>query len=634
VASGIVATNLNGLLAGNVIRAVRNLSTGTSTTTPPIASGLYIRFGVEPTLVANNMISVGAGETADCQFNGIWTAGADSSNELAFAYNSVRVAGTSSGGVHSTFAFKRGDNSATPVLTRVILRNNAFQNLRSGGTGVHAVIANQGATADSIGWGPGASDYNVLNAANPATVGVWGPATTDFATWQTASGNDAASTAGDPLFVSDADLHILSGASAAANAATPLAALTVDIDGDPRNPTTPDIGADEFGDSFVVQVGVFSGWNMLSNPVTTAEDSVRDLYSQSVYTYGFSFSAVGGYQQSGRMLNGKGYWVKMPDSPAPASVAGVARPADTIPVTQGWNLVGSVSDTVDTAGITSTPPGIRLTPWYGYNPGYTAATRLIPGQAYWVKASAPGSFNFAGSGPSVAKQGDAADLLAGMDRLTIGDAQGAAQTLYLGVATTAEVTDEAFELPPAPPAGAFDVRFVREEIGTMVRVQPRSSEPGPRMPIAVQSEAGPLTVSWQLAAGMTYLLIDGAGNELFAPVTMEGEGSVVLPEARISRLVVRGLSTAGIPTVFGLDQNYPNPFNPSTTIRYQLPQDVRVTLKVYDLLGREVATLVDDVQGAGYRAVEWNSTGMASGVYFFRLDAGSFSAIRKMVVLK
>ncbi len=88
------------------------------------------------------------------------------------------------------------------------------------------------------------------------------------------------------------------------------------------------------------------------------------------------------------------------------------------------------------------------------------------------------------------------------------------------------------------------------------------------------------------------------------------------------------------PKEFKLEQNYPNPFNPTTTIQYQLPSDAKVTLKVYDILGSEVATLVNEVQEAGYKEIKFSGSRFASGMYIYRLAAGNFSSTKKMMVVK
>jgi hypothetical protein len=96
---------------------------------------------------------------------------------------------------------------------------------------------------------------------------------------------------------------------------------------------------------------------------------------------------------------------------------------------------------------------------------------------------------------------------------------------------------------------------------------------------------------------------------------------------------VRGRSDSH-PLSFSLAQNYPNPFNPTTRIEYAIPKTSHVSLKVFDLLGREVATLVDEEQGAGFKSVEFDAKGLASGVYFYKLTAGDFSATRRMIIIK
>jgi photosystem II stability/assembly factor-like uncharacterized protein len=108
-------------------------------------------------------------------------------------------------------------------------------------------------------------------------------------------------------------------------------------------------------------------------------------------------------------------------------------------------------------------------------------------------------------------------------------------------------------------------------------------------------------------------------------------GVVYRPESGITW--VRS-PNGGLPDAFELNQNYPNPFNPTTVISYQLPSVSHVTLRIYDVLGREIATLVNEKQIAGAHAVDFNAGNFPSGVYFCRITAGGMVSTRKMVLLK
>ena len=95
------------------------------------------------------------------------------------------------------------------------------------------------------------------------------------------------------------------------------------------------------------------------------------------------------------------------------------------------------------------------------------------------------------------------------------------------------------------------------------------------------------------------------------------------------------------PTKFSLEQNYPNPFNPSTTIKYSLSVvetrggvSQHVTLKVYDILGREVATLVNQKQNPGNYKVTFDATNLPSGVYVYRMQSGNFTSSKKLILLR
>jgi len=103
--------------------------------------------------------------------------------------------------------------------------------------------------------------------------------------------------------------------------------------------------------------------------------------------------------------------------------------------------------------------------------------------------------------------------------------------------------------------------------------------------------------------------------------------------------IINGIQLSQIPKTFSLSQNYPNPFNPVTTIKYALPKDTWVKINIYNILGQKVKTLVDEFQVAGYKQVIWDTKNddkkeVASGIYFYRIQACDFTKAKKMVILK
>jgi hypothetical protein len=135
------------------------------------------------------------------------------------------------------------------------------------------------------------------------------------------------------------------------------------------------------------------------------------------------------------------------------------------------------------------------------------------------------------------------------------------------------------------------------------------------------------------------VVIDHAGGFTnWRPVAdFPAQGTILL---RIDPAVKTAITTRNErqPTQYALEQNYPNPFwserNPATTIRYALPQTAKVKLTIFDLFGKEIVTLVNQKQAAGEYNLQWIPHNLTSGVYWYRLRAGPFSATKKMVLMR
>jgi hypothetical protein len=120
------------------------------------------------------------------------------------------------------------------------------------------------------------------------------------------------------------------------------------------------------------------------------------------------------------------------------------------------------------------------------------------------------------------------------------------------------------------------------------------------------------------------------GSAIFTIST--DEETVVLPP--IPPIVSVDNEVNSLPESYNLFQNYPNPFNPSTTIRYSITNSELVRIKVYDILGREVRVLVNEFKQPGNYAIKFDATGLASGIYLYRIESGSFVQTKKMILLK
>jgi len=227
-----------------------------------------------------------------------------------------------------------------------------------------------------------------------------------------------------------------------------------------------------------------------------------------------------GYQTQSVMTIGKGYWVSLASQSSVTLNGDGIAVSDSIPVSDGWNLIGSINTPILASTIHSDPPGMITSHFFKYNNSYSVSDTIDPGSGYWVKVSGNGTLVLSSSGTEQIPSASKIKIIP---------------------------TDE---LPPSPPD--HDIQDVKSEI----------------------------------------------------------------------------------PDRFSLERNYPNPFNPTTVIRYQIPLASRVKLTIYNLLGQEVTTLVDEVQEAGYKSVKWDAQRISSGIYFYKLQAGSFTSVKKMMLIK
>jgi len=380
-----------------------------------------------------------------------------------------------------------------------------------------------------------------------------------------------------------------------------------------------------------VVVQLVGGWDLVSLPVEVTDPLTTTLFPTAT---SHAFAYQGSYIAVTSLLNGPGYWLKF-DVDHTDSIAGFSIADDSIDVVKGWNMIGSISQPVPALSVSSSPPGIINSQFFGYSGGYFPADTIIPGYGYWVNATEQGKLllNPLFANAVQYKRNDVQGVDA-VNRLIVRDAAGHRGNLSLsetsGNDDGGSLPSSFDRLPPPPPEGAFDVRFA-----SGVHTQRVAGNAAVEFPILITTDAFPVNVRWeaQHSRRNAFLTIDGNVANLGV-----NSFDIATPPHSLSL----GLSLGyGQPTGFGLEQAYPDPFNPSTTIRYRLPVESRVELRIYDVLGQQIANLTDDVIKAGEGSIGWDAARIAGGIYYVRMfavptvePAKPFTAVIKVVLLK
>ncbi len=357
------------------------------------------------------------------------------------------------------------------------------------------------------------------------------------------------------------------------------------------------------GGEIVVHDAQGYGWQLISIPV-------RRSCPWSVER---AFSYDGGYKRIDVPDVGVGFWQNMADSEM--FYGGLPVTDDTLPLKQGWNMIGALSTPVSVNSIAAEPSGMLSSPFYGYSSasGYTVEDSIYPARGYWIRASQNGALHLDAGAQAVPRRSGSPVDVDLNPLLTFTDAAGRTSRLYVCSAVADESEMSRYTLPPPPPEGALDVRFADGRIAANLN--------SAQHPITISGSVYPLTIRWNIlpkAAGMT--LVAGSRR-----ISMAAEGSVCLTGAEM-QLVLETASGNPIPREYAVEQNYPNPFNPSTSLRYQLPELSLVRIGIWNVGGQLVRSLFEGIQAAGYQTAVWDGADgrgnqTASGVYFLQFSA-------------
>jgi hypothetical protein len=255
------------------------------------------------------------------------------------------------------------------------------------------------------------------------------------------------------------------------------------------------------------------------------------------------------------------------------------------------------------------------------------AATISPGGGYWVKTGSDGTLALQAVPTATSGIASAGEASPSWSSLDIVDAAGRHQQLYLA-REEGGIPMGLYEMPPSGPTGTLDARFSSNRM-----VEDLNASTSKEIGLSIATTAYPVRISWDMRADMpAAALVVGDRS-----IEMGGTGQTTIASPD-TRLRVRIGESASVPVQFSLEQNYPNPFNPGTQFEFRIPEwhtgGILVSLKIYDILGKEVATVVNEVKQPGVYREQWNAGNHSSGIYTYRLTAGSFTSARKMLLIR
>ena len=380
--------------------------------------------------------------------------------------------------------------------------------------------------------------------------------------------------------------------------------------------------------STTFDMNILSGWNILGLPLEVEDAHYLTLFSNAINGTLYGFNSA--YYAIDTLKNCMGYWLKFPGAET-VTITGKSFPfLQEISLNSGWNLISGLSCDIPIINIDD--PGGIIIPGtlYRFDGAYYSSSEITQGHGYWIKANAAGDIILNCLSSSMAKSNremkKIESSLGDFNKINITDGSGKSINLYFSGRLKDSVSIESYSLPPMAPSEAFDARFnggyrlIEADEGT----------------IKIQSNNYPVKLkingNGKLSKTEGYLVQELSAGKEISSRTLKEEEELLVNDSKVTTLIIKKGEV--IPTQYSLEQNYPNPFNPTTTIKFGLPEAAQVHIKVYNMLGEQVTELINQEMEAGYHKVQFNASNYASGVYFYRIEAGKFNSVKKMIILK
>lgn len=357
------------------------------------------------------------------------------------------------------------------------------------------------------------------------------------------------------------------------------------------------------GQSVNSQFSTLQDWNLVSVPVSVTNYSKSVLFPTAISS---AYYYNNGYLSTENLTMGTGYWLKFP-SPQSHTINGLLVKNISIPIKEGWNLIGSLHDTINTNTITTIPNGLLQSLFFGYDGSYFITDKIIRGKAYWVKSSGVGNLILNANNMKINSNNSlqAEEL----DRLTFISNNEEKSYLYFS-------KNLSIETPPLPQNKINKVIFDNNLIISDKPIE------------FVNLSDNIKEIELVSPNGNSFNVYDYYSDNLLG--TLSNNNKIKINGTNKLKIVKTEIITAD----FKIGQNYPNPFNPSTKIDYQIPELTKVQIKIFDALGRELETLIDKEMEAGKYSINFDGSNYSSGIYFYELRAGNFRDIKRMILIK